>query len=623
MKSWAPSAALATLLVAVVAPNLTDRAQAEDLRDAVPTDMFLAAYGRHNPERDYQKQYYEDVWKAVEDSRIIERVMQIIQANMSDDDVGEMLAFRDTIKAALEPVEWDKLKDCTEVVYAQKLQGPFTHNILMMRFSDTGAESLVEGIGNLFAMADEAAGDAIQINEQTHGKARLVTLQLPPQVPISPTIGVRGDLFIYSSGPDLAAQCLTLLENPDAESKFDDARVKAALEKLPEAEDALVFFDGRALADQLQGVVAFIQGVGAGNEDAMRVAGFIGSIFKEVDAFDHEVTVEYTDGYRNRTATYGKFKSGFESTVVGKMVVGQKPFSDWSKWVPANASGFSMNSGANLHPIYEWITTKVPEIFPESQEGFDKLAEIQDSIDFSFDEDLLQGFSGETVSITMPGPLTPFGPSAKSVSFMRCNKPDRIRELIHRAFAALEEVPQVQQQGISLTESDIEGFDRINANFFALMGGLSPVVGFRDGWMTAASHSDAVHTIDLVRSGEAESFASTDRFKQFGLDVSGDVYSISYSNTGESIRQAAQGLQQFGSMLPMFIGMAGQGANDAELGPVKDLLGLLPSIGRIVAKFDFIDSKMSVTQPAGEPGAYIRHSVVMIRPPAGDAGSAN
>ena len=79
MKSWAGSAVLATLVVAVAAQSLIARADAQDLRNAVPADMFLAVYGKHNPERDYQKQHYQEVWKAVEQTRIVERVVQLAQ----------------------------------------------------------------------------------------------------------------------------------------------------------------------------------------------------------------------------------------------------------------------------------------------------------------------------------------------------------------------------------------------------------------------------------------------------------------------------------------------------------------------------------------------------------------
>ncbi len=615
LRSWGHSAASAALLLAAVCPAVAGQVEAGDLKEAIPADAFLAVYGKHNPERDYQKQHMKAVWDEFEKSRIVERSIQIIQSKMAEDDLGQMIAVRDTLFAAMAPVQWDKLADLQEIAYGQRMEGVASQHVVLARFPEGGAASLVEGITNLFKLAEGAANGNLSINTDSFEGTAITTLQLPPGVPMAPSIGLNGDLFIFSTTPELAKQCLTLMNNPSAKSKFDDPRVTAALSHLPEAEDALVFFDGQALMQQLNGIVAFIQGVGAGNEDALRVAALVESILTEVNIVDHEVTVEYTDGNRNLSATFGAAAASSSNTVLGKMVAGQETFKNWANWIPVSATGFSMNTGANMHPMYEWVTTKIPEMFPESQQGFDKFAQIQDQFDVHLDGDILKSFSGESVSVTMPGPLTPFGPSAKSVSMMKCSNPERIDELMNRAVDALMQIPQVKAQGLSFQESNsLDGFKEVKAGILAMMGGMNPVVGFRDGWMTMGTHTDAVQTVMLTKGGEGENFASSPKFAQFEMEITGPVYSISYSNTGESIRQAAQAMQQVGAMLPMMMAMAGGGNNAPDLAPIQDVLQMLPSIGRIVAKFDFIDSKLSYSQPGPTDGTYIRHAVTLIRP---------
>ena len=617
MKSWAGSAVLATLVVAVAAQSLIARADAQDLRNAVPADMFLAVYGKHNPERDYQKQHYQEVWKAVEQTRIVERVVQLAQSHMSEGDVADVVKFRDKMKEALAPIDFQNVLDVQEVVYGQKMEGVFTQNILIMRFPDGAAASLVDGLGNLLQLADEAGGDDIGLVDEEIGELRLRSLVLPQGLPLSPTIGVRGDLFIYSSNPDLAKACLNLLDNPSGASKFEDPRFVEALKQLPEAEDSVVFFDGRAWSEQLKSIVTFIHGVAAGNDEGLRVAGLFDSLIKEVSVFDYVVTVDYTDGYRNLTSSIGKYEDGYEDRVAGKMVANQKSFEDWAKWVPANAKRFSLQSGANLHPLYEWITKEIPEIFPESEEFFVELAHIQSELDIDLEADILQGFGGETVSVTLPGAVTPLGQGSKSVSMHRCATPDRVNELIHRGIDELLKIPQVQKQGVAVRPSQrLEGFEEISAGIFMMMGGMNPTFGFKDGWLMTATHADAIETLLLTRGGENETITSTDKFAQFGIEVPKDVSSISYSNTGASIRETAAGLQQVGVMLPMALAMAGNQNGMAELGPAKDFLSLLPSVGRILAKFDFIESRLSVTYAGPEPASWQSHTVTMIRPPA-------
>ena len=617
LRSWGRSALMAALVVAAAAPQITPAVQAQDLKEGIPADVFLAVHGMANPERDYQKAYYAEVWNEVERSDIINRLLKIVQSNMSEGDLEEMMAFQETLMTAVEPIEWDKLQNIQEVAYGQKLEGPVNHQIVFLRVPDDGASSLVAGVTNLFKLAEGAAQGAITVETETHEGVAITAMRLPPQVPMSPCVGVEGDLFVFSTSPEMAKRCVSLLKNPSAESKFDDPRVAKALSNLPQAEDALVFFDGVALQQQLNGIVAFIRGVGASDEGALRAATLIEAIFAEVQYCEYEVTVEYTDGYRNLTASYGKRDANAANTVVGKMLGEQETFADWKKWVPESASGFSLNGGASLHPLYEWVTTKVPEMFPESQQGFEQFAAIQDQYDIHLDADFLQGFSGESVSIAMPGPQTPFSPSSKSVAFMKCDKPERITELIDRGLDLLLQIPEVQQQGIQVVDADMEGFKQVKANVFMMMGGLTPVFGMSDGWMAIGSHADAVQTVMMTKGGEAPTFADSEQFKKFGLDVDGAVHSISYANTGENIRQMAAGLQQMGAMAPMIMMSVPQNGNGPDMKPVQDILGLMPSVGRIIGKMDFIEGQLSVCQPGDSDDTYVRHAVTTIRPPSG------
>jgi len=61
--------------------------------------------------------------------------------------------------------------------------------------------------------------------------------------------------------------------------------------------------------------------------------------------------------------------------------------------------------------------------------------------------------------------------------------------------------------------------------------------------------------------------------------------------------------------------MAGKEASQEDLKPVQDVLRLLPSVARIVAKFDFLEARLSVTQDGDEPGTYLRRTVTLVRAP--------
>lgn len=459
----------------------------------------------------------------------------------------------------------------------------------------------------------------VPVAKQTIEGVEMSTLQLPGETGINPSIGVKDDILIFTTSPPFAAEALSLLASPSGNSKFDDPRVVEALSHLPKAEDSLVVFDGLALAKQLRGIPTFIQKVANGQPDAERVIGLLDDILKQTEAIDYEIMVEYTEGFQNRSMTLGRLRENASDTVVGKMLMHQQPFENWSRLVPSATKGFSLSGGCTLLPLYNWLMEEIPARFPESQKGLDKFAEIQEQFDLHLKEDILETFSGEMVSVTLPGTPSPFGgKGSKSVTMLRCSKPDRIQELLHRALNALNEIPQVRAQGIGLKEvPSLEGFEELTSQVFGMVG-LRPVIGFSDGWMVLGSHRDAVETVFDTAADDADNWAVSDRFKEFSLKIDGPVRSLSYSNTGESIREISTGLQQAGIFAPMVIGMIGaqnQNGEGPDLTVIQEIVGLLPPIGRIIGKFDFIDATMSVCQPGEQPGTYTRQSVTLIRPP--------
>ncbi len=583
-------------------------ATADDLRDAVPSDVYLATYHRHNPERDYIQEHYEHVWATIEETRIVERFVDAVKEQMSDGDIDEFEEVWETLTNAVEPIQWEALAQCSESVYAQRMAVPTAEHLLLVRVPDDSAASFAEGITNLFKLAEEASEGEVTVETESVGGATLTWLQPPGEVPFSPCVGVMGDVFIFASVHELARDSVTMLNDSSAESKFDDERLAEALTHLPEFEDGLTFFDGSELFGELGGLGDFIRQQAGGNDEADRVATLLEEVVDEFDAFDYEVTVEYTDGYQNRSASYGKLRSGAGDTVLGQMVLDQEMFEDWSRWVPESATSYSLATGVNIHPLYSWLMKLIPEHFPESQEGLDQFARIQQQLDVNIDEDILQSFSGESVSITLPG--------AQSVSFMKCDNPERVRELLHRLVDQLSQIPQIRAENVSFEAVDgLDEFEELSSNSLA-SAGIKPVIGFHDGWMVIGSQAEAVQAVLETLDGNGESLADSEDFQRFNLSIDGPVAAISYANSGENTRQAAMGIQQMGAMMPLITSMASQ--QGADLSAARDFLDLIPSVGRIIGTLDFYEEQLSVTQPGEEEMSYTRQSVILVRPPSGN-----
>jgi len=334
-----------------------------------------------------------------------------------------------------------------------------------------------------------------------------------------------------------------------------------------------------------------------------------------LSVLDYEVTVQYTDGFRNCATTLGMLEPDADKKILGKMILGGESFADWQRWIPADAVSYSLTTGVNLHPAYEGVIEILRQEVPESHEDLDKFEQAQNDIGVHLDRDILQAFSGESVSVTLPAASSGAG-GAESVYALRCHKPERIRELLHRLVEGLQQFEPVKAQQLSLTEcEDLEGFDELSA-MTLMMTGARPVIGFHEGWMIIGSSPSAVERVLDTYEGKEPSIAKAPSFERFDLEIEGPVSTVSYRHLAEGTRQSAAMLRQIGLMAPMILGMAGAQAEPEDLKPVQDALALLPSIAKVVGKFDFLEAMLSVTQQGEQPNSYQRRTVTLVRPPA-------
>lgn len=585
-----------------------------DLRRAVPTDAYLAIYGRHNPERDFQREYYKAVCDTVRETRIIERAVAIVTSRIPANDLEKAESVLQELREAAAPIDIAAIANVKEAVYAQMMQVPSAQHLVLLRLGPEAAASCEQGIKNLFGLAEKYSEGALPIQTDKEGDTELTTLAFPQPVPFRPTVARIDDILLFASSQQVARQSLAMLLGKGGESKFDDPRLKEALKRLPEPEDCLTFYDGKLQFSQMRGIGKFIRQASGGDAGAERIAGLIELVFDEVAVLDYEVTVEYTEENRNCTAVFGRLLPGTEDKLLMKVLGSGQPFEDWPRWVPADATAFSLTSGVNLHPLYERIIAVLQERVPEAEVGLKQFEQVQSNFDLHLDRDLLQAFSGECVSITLPLAAPAGLRTADSLFALRCQRPERIRELLHRLVDALKQIPHVQTQQLQLAACErLEGFEQLSASMLTAFG-LRPVIGFRDGWMVVASDASAVQRVFDAKAGKGDAITDAESFKRFELRVDGPVRSISYANTAENTRRMAAMLNQVGAAIPMVMAMAGAQADPETMKPAQEIFGLLPSVAKIVAKFDFLEAKLSVTQDGDEPNTYRRRSVTLVRP---------
>ena len=617
MKSCFFVSCLAIALAVRIGPPAAaaDRPQDLNLQQAIPVDAFLAVYGKHNPERDFQREYYRQVWQTIQETRIVERTLKIITQRMSQDDLEQAQGVMNQLSEAVAPIDLEAVFNCEEIVYAQMLQFPTSHHLVALRLTEEGAMGMEQGVTNLLRQLEQLSDGRIGLEQSQQENASVTSLRLPPDVPLSPTIVRRNDLVLFSTSRDVALRSLRMLIDGTGPCKFDDPRVQQALSRLPEPEDALIFYDGKLQMEQLRALGPFIR-QNAGGQDVERAVRLLDRILDEVSILDFEITVEYTEGNQNCSVSYGRLRPNVDDKVLTKVLGSGEPFDAWASWVPDKVVSYSLNTGVNLHPVYQWITEVLPEYFPEVKPGLQELEKRQAEWDIHVDRDFLQAFSGEFVSVTLPAATPTMLGGQDSVLALRCHQPERIHELLHRLFDHLSQHPLAKSQQLQLKPVEaLEGFEEISALPLAIFG-ARPVIGFHQGWMFVGSNRPAVLQVLDARAGRCTTIDQTEAFTRFGLEVTGPVDGITYTDVAAQTRSAAQFLQQVGPVAQAVVGLLGIRANAEQMQVVQEVLGLLPSIGEVISKFDFLQAKLTVVQSAEDPSSYLKRTVVIVRPPS-------
>jgi hypothetical protein len=597
-----------------------DIAVAPDLKKAVPVEAHLAIFRQHNPDRDYQREYWKQVWQTAEDEKLAERIVALVTSQIPSDKLESAQPFIDELRAAAEPVTWQTISSAKEAVYAQLLEMPTNQHLVLLRLTAADAENCATALNNVFALVERRAGDKAKVVSQSNGGVELKTLEFIKEVPFNPTVARVDDVLVFSSSREIANRSVSMLLGSGEPSKFDDPRLREALTKLPEPKDALVFFDGNQMFAQMRKMGDFIRQQSHDDPNAKRVSAILDRVIGDFAILDCEVTSEYTDGNRNCTETLGKLSADYRDKLLGRMIDSAQPFSDWQKRIPSDATAYSLSTGVSLHPLYEEVLRIIREDIPEAVPKIDQFIELQEKLNVDLDRDILQAFSGQSISVSLPiGSSATADASAPSgiasVTALRCEKPDRIRELLHRGADALQELPAIKAQQLKLVKcDDPDGFDEISAAPLAAMG-VRPVVGFHEGWMIFASNPTAVQKLIATWSGGGSTIDQSEAFQRFGLKVVGPVDSIRYCDLAAQTRRTAQKVRQLGVFAPMVIGLIGAKANAEQLKTLQDAAQLLPSLAKVIEQCDFLQAKLTVVQPGDTPGTYRKHSVVLVRPP--------
>lgn len=592
----------------------TTAADAADIRRAAPSDAHLAVYIQNNPERDAHWSHWQGVFQSIQEEQIGQRLMKVATTRMAEDDVANAEAILAQLRAAVSSTSLEAIADAEEVMYAQVLEMPTSQHLLVLRMPEDQAGGLADAVEGLFRLIESWSDGKAAVVEAQVGGVEVVTLQTPERTTVRPAVARLDDLVLISTKEQLLLDGLDRLTSSDGASKFDDPRFQEALMHLPPGEDAIVLFDGRALSERIGEMLRFVRASEGDKPNVARTLDAVETALIELDIFDYEVTVEYTEGFQQRTAALGKFTADAKEKMLYQAIAQGEPLENWQQWIPADATAYSLHTGVRLSVVYQWAEQYMREQFPESHDALNRWESLQKEIDFNLNDDLLDAFPGGCVSVALALEGEDGTEKSHQVVALRTTDGEQVLDLIHRGIDALNHFPAVNTQGLRITECpELEGFWELQANVFPMFN-VRPVFGLEGGWLVLSDSPRAIQHVAAVRAGEAESIVDSKPWQRLDMDVSGKVYAVKYTDVEAAVEGAAQMVEQIGAFAPIAVGMIGAQSDPEVAAAINEVLAVLPSISKVIRQLDFLQDSLSVTRPGPLENSYRTDWVLQLEP---------
>lgn len=403
---WSLTALVGSLpAFAAAAPAAAPAAQPFTLGQYIPQDCWMYFHWAHPPKRETIDAHWSEVFEAVKNSGIDVELKRLIGGSMPPARRAEFDQAWDTTVQLILGVRWGELA-AKEVVFAERLGSISFEIIALCRSTPESVEGNLEGLRAILnALAALKEGSAVT-ESRMHG-IQLWSLGWPG-FPMQLHLFSRDDIVGLIFGEQAVGDVLALLGGgPEVTAIVDSPRFKNAFAELPPPEDSRTFFDFQMFAGDLERMfeTMFSRAAAKGrhdDEEARRARGLIMSLFDQLDFIDYVAAVSRTDGLRDTTTATTRLRAEAMDKPLCRMLTGQQPFEPFDRFIPEQATGFSVSTFLNLEEPYRLLLDLVGDQLPGGTGLLEKWDRIQQDIDFNVQADLFSWWSGEMVSVNLP-----------------------------------------------------------------------------------------------------------------------------------------------------------------------------------------------------------------------------
>jgi hypothetical protein len=612
-----------TLAVALMLAVIMPAAWAEGIDDftltkAIPADAFLAVHTRDHDGKEFVNKQFARVWEEVHKVRFDKDIKRLFKAIREEGlpPGTEVEGFEEQWQQMYDlwtAVDWASLGK-REFAAGLKLGFPTPEFVLLCMPPVDQLKESFEGLSGVLKTLVGLSPETFQLTTQEDGETIIHNAAIVgASFPLGLTLARHKDVILIGFGPTMPEQTLALLRGEGGEPLVASARFKDAFKKLPPPADRLTFFDIAKFFAQLRTVVDSAFGMAAagapaegeeGYEEFVKWRALPGKILDGLDIFEYSAEVTTTDGMKVTTDSVTVLRDDAQARVLYGVVSGNKPLAEPLKYVPKDASEFSVCSGVDLPALYQAVIKIVREDVPDGEGLIAELQGLKEQTGWDIESDVVGWIGGGFTTFSVPGP-TPYSP-AEFVFMLSVRDEAKAREIIDRLVALLE--PMLVSQNGSIVDAEIEGAEGFKSIIFPLLAMVmnKPTVGVKDGWLFFGSSPDIIATAAKVAAGEAPNFSKNERFLKEGIQPEGGVTSLSFTDLSKLGEELGGVLQ----MVPM-IGVA---VPDLMKDPkMQSLLSMVGKAGRVVRKLDFFQSSASRTTFDGK--AFVTKSILTYREP--------
>ena len=584
----------------------------------IPADCWMYVHGVGNPEAKFLCEHWSRVFKAVRNSGVGADFKTLMLSFISTpEERAQFETFWARATELVQGVKWGDLVK-REFAVAERFSGPLPvpDVFFLCRSEPATLESNVAGLKAILDSLASLQTGASVVQETLQG-VNVWSLNLV-NIPFTLHLFHKDDVVGIVMGRRALEQTLALMSGAKGETAIVDApRFRQAIGEVPPPEDAVMFFDLRALfADiqkQLQPLLSPATPT-SGPGTATNAAHDPGNVMRVMlkvldgcDVFEYVVMTGQTEGLQQTQHNVGRLQPDHKNKPLGRILGSPQPFERFDRYVPVDATAFNAFSGIDLAALYHEVLGFI-RTCPDGDKIIAEWDAIQTKIGLNLDADLFSWLGGQCVTFTLPATMaTAFGKSPDSVLMVRVKDSKLATDKLNAGITRLNALLTEHGQTLMITPAEKVGAPGFqNVTHPLVMMFLRLTVGVSGDWMILGSSESAVNKALDVAAGKEKTILDNPRFKAEGVVPTGPVCSASFkdlSNMGQELSTAMSMMGFFAISIP----------DEPGARPVKAIFSIMAKLAPALAEMDFFRSASSAQTFDGQ--AWTAKSITTYKPP--------